>query len=85
MKTNGDHRQQDGHGGAHAAPAGAGPLTLAEAAEYLNVTERFMRRLVAERRISYHKLGGLLRFLPADLDQLLQASRVEADPLPGRR
>ncbi len=85
MKTNGAHRGENGHGGAHRSTAGAAPLTLVEAAEYPNVTERFMRRLVAERRISYHKLGGLLRFLPADLDELLQASRVEAAPLPSRR
>jgi excisionase family DNA binding protein len=53
------------------------PLTLAQAAEYLNVTERFMRRLVAERRVAYHKLGRLLRFRRNDLDALLNAGRVE--------
>ncbi len=44
--------------------AGRVPLTLVEAAGYLNVTERYMRRLVAERRIPYFKLGRLLRFWP---------------------
>ena len=53
------------------------PLTLREAAAYLNVTERYMRRLVAERRIAYHKVGRLLRFRVADLEELLQAGRVE--------
>jgi len=53
------------------------PLTLLEAAEYLNVSQRFMRRLVAERRIAFHKLGHLLRFHVADLDRLLAAGRVE--------
>lgn len=53
------------------------PLTLKEAADYLNVSERYMRRLVAERRIAYHKLGRLLRFRLADLEELLQAGRVE--------
>lgn len=38
------------------------PLTLSEAAAYLNVTERYVRRLVAERRVAYHKVGRLLRF-----------------------
>ena len=53
------------------------PLTLSEAAAYLNVTERYVRRLVAERRVAYHKVGRLLRFLPADLDALFEAGRVE--------
>ena len=57
------------------------PLTLPEAAEYLNVSERFMRRLVAERRVAFHKLGHLLRFHVADLDRLLAAGRVEPAPL----
>ena len=63
------------------------PLTLGEAANYLNVTERYMRRLVAERRIAYHKLGRLLRFRRADLEDFLQAGRVEPPsrhPLPRR-
>jgi excisionase family DNA binding protein len=53
------------------------PLTLPEAAAYLNVSQRFMRRLVAERRIAFHKLGHLLRFRIADLDGFLSAGRVE--------
>lgn len=53
------------------------PLTLLEAAAYLNVTERFMRRLVAERRIAFHKVGALLRFRVDDLDTFFEAGRVE--------
>jgi excisionase family DNA binding protein len=63
----------------HAPPAGP-PLTLAEAAAYLNVTERFMRRLVAERRIAFHKVGHLLRFRATDLEAFLEAGRVEPPP-----
>jgi excisionase family DNA binding protein len=61
------------------------PLTLDEAANYLNVSGRYMRRLVAERRIAYHKVGHFLRFRVADLERFLQAGRVEAsgaDPFP---
>lgn len=62
------------------------PLTLDQAAQYLNVTERYMRRLVAERRVPFHKIGRLLRFLPSDLDCLLEAGRVEPpEPLTARR
>lgn len=53
------------------------PLTLEQAAQYLNVSERYMRRLVAERRVPFHKIGRLLRFLASDLDDLLEAGRVE--------
>lgn len=53
------------------------PLTLDQAAQYLNVSERKMRRLVAERRVPFHKIGRLLRFLVADLDDLLESGRVE--------
>ena len=56
------------------------PLTLAQAATYLNVSERFMRRLVAERRIAFHKVGHFLRFRADDLDTFLEAGRVEPPP-----
>jgi excisionase family DNA binding protein len=55
----------------------ATPLTLDEAAEYLNVTPRFIRRLMYERRIPYYKLGRLVRFSSADLDNLLDTARVD--------
>jgi len=32
-------------------------LTIEEVAEVLNVGPRFVRRLVAERRIAFHKVG----------------------------
>jgi excisionase family DNA binding protein len=37
-------------------------LTLVELAEMLAITERHIRRLVAEQRIPYTKVGGRLRF-----------------------
>jgi excisionase family DNA binding protein len=62
--------------------SGRPPLDLAQAAAYLNVSERFVRRLVAERRIAFHKVGHFLRFRAADLDAFLEAGRVE--PVPAR-
>jgi len=46
-------------------------LTVPEAAEYLSVTERFIRRLVAERRIPRQYVGRHLRFRIEDLDAWL--------------
>ena len=58
-------------------PTRGRPLTLPEAAAYLNVTERYMRRLVTDRRIPYFKVGRLLRFSAEDLDAFLEAGRIE--------
>jgi excisionase family DNA binding protein len=52
-------------------------LTIADAAEYLGATPRFMRTLVQERRIAFHKVGKFVRFSPSDLDAFLVAGRVE--------
>lgn len=53
-------------------------LTVDQAAEYLNVSVRFIRRLVAERRVPFHKAGSHLRFRPVDLDAFMLAGRVES-------
>ena len=48
-----------------------------EAAAYLGRGERFLRRLVFERRIRYRKVGRFLAFDRADLDAFLDAQVVE--------
>lgn len=45
-------------------------------ARRLNVTSRFVRRLVAERRIPFLKVGRSVRFDPADVDTWLEQARV---------
>ncbi len=50
-------------------------LNLKQVAEQLNVNERHVRRLVAERRIPYLKWGHLLRFDPDEIAVWLDASR----------
>jgi len=52
-------------------------LTVVETAEYLNTSERFVRRLIAERRIAFHHVGRHVRIALSDLDQWLAAGRVE--------
>lgn len=54
-------------------------LTKVEAADYLNVSERFVKRLVFEKRIPVHKLGRHVRIRQADLDAYLEANRVEPE------
>jgi excisionase family DNA binding protein len=46
----------------------------------LGVTPRFVRRLVAERRIPYVKVGKLVRFDPGELDVWLDMQRVGVGP-----
>jgi excisionase family DNA binding protein len=53
-------------------------LTVAEAAERLGTTERFPRRLIAERRITFVKLGSHVRIPETALDDLITASTVPA-------
>jgi excisionase family DNA binding protein len=41
------------------------------------MSPRHVRRLVAERRIAYHKFGRSVRLDPADLEAFIAESRVE--------
>jgi len=52
-------------------------LTVAESAVYLNTSVRFVRRLIAERRIAFHHVGRHLRIALDDLEAFMQAGRVE--------
>ena len=54
-------------------------LDLAGLAARLGVGERYVRRLVDERRIPYRKIGRLLRFDPDEVEAWLEACRVEAE------
>jgi excisionase family DNA binding protein len=56
-------------------------LTVDQAAERLGTSERFVRRLIAERRIAYVKLGRHVRISQHDLINYVAIGRVEA----GRR
>ncbi|GGM50961.1 excisionase family DNA-binding protein [Dactylosporangium sucinum] len=53
-------------------------LTVDQAAQRLNTTPRFVRRLIEERRIPYHKLGRHVRIASGDLAAYVHESRVNA-------
>ncbi len=53
-------------------------LTVPEVAERLGTSDRFVRRLIAERRIPYSKLGKHVRITDTDVDAFIAAGRVEA-------
>ena len=52
-------------------------LTAEEVAERLHTSLRFVRRLVAERRIGFTKVGKFVRFSAADIDAFIAKGRVE--------
>jgi excisionase family DNA binding protein len=64
-------------------------LTVAEAAELLKTTERFPRRLIAERRIRFVKVGRYVRIPESALREFIAAGLVEpmtaSDVWHGRR
>jgi excisionase family DNA binding protein len=53
-------------------------LDIDTVAERLGVTPRFVRRLVNERRIPFHKIGRYVRFDPTDVDRFVESARVDA-------
>ncbi|MEP7115127.1 MAG: helix-turn-helix domain-containing protein [Ilumatobacteraceae bacterium] len=51
---------------------------IAGLALYLGVGERFVRRLVDQRRIPFLKIGKFVRFQPADVDAWVSRCKVDA-------
>jgi excisionase family DNA binding protein len=58
-------------------------LTVAEAAEVLRTSERFPRRLIAERRIRFTRIGRHVRVPESALREFIAAGLVE--PITTRR
>lgn len=59
-------------------------MDIQQLADRLGVGVRYVRRLVAERRVPYIKLGHLLRFDPADIDAWIERAKVD-ETLPEHR
>ena len=52
-------------------------LTVEQAAERLNTGVRFVRRLIAERRITFVRVGRHVRIPESVLDEFIRTGRVE--------
>ncbi|BBA99065.1 putative excisionase [Actinacidiphila reveromycinica] len=61
---------------ANAVPASGRLLNVAEAAERLGTGERFVRRLISERRIAFVKVGRHVRLAESVLDAYVLANTV---------
>lgn len=51
-------------------------LTVEQAAAYLGTGERFVRRLIAQRRIPFIKLGKHVRLERSALDHFIDVGRI---------
>lgn len=64
-------------------------LTVEETAEHLGTSVRFVRRLIAERRIAFVRMGrpgAPVRIAEQDVSAFVAASRIEPAPVrTGRR
>ena len=57
-------------------------LSVEAAAERLDTKPRFIRRLIAERRIEYHKVGRHVRISESALAEFIKSGRML--PVSGR-
>ena len=53
-------------------------MTVQQAGEYLGTGERFIRRLITERRIGYVRVGKYVRLERATLDAFVDSGRVHS-------
>ena len=51
-------------------------LTVEQAAERLNTKPRFIRRLIAERRIEFHRVGLHVRISERALAEFIESGRI---------
>jgi excisionase family DNA binding protein len=51
-------------------------LSIDQLAQRLGITVRHVRRLVAEKRVPYYKVGRLVRFDPTEITDWLATRRV---------
>lgn len=52
-------------------------LTIEAAAAHIGMSPRYVRRLIADRRIVFYRLGRAVRIDPADLAAHVHSGRVE--------
>ncbi len=57
-------------------------LTIDQLADHLGSSPRHLRRLIAERRIPYVKVGGLVRFDAEEIRSWIDANRHAAHLTP---
>ncbi len=59
-------------------------MTVPEVADRLNTSERYVRRLIDERRIEFIRIGRKIRISSATVDELIERGRVAVSGRIGR-
>ena len=54
-------------------------LTTSEAAEILRVSERMVRKLCDERKITHSKIGRNIKIEKSDLEEYLKSIKIEKE------
>ena len=54
-------------------------MNIEQLADRLGITVRHVRRLVAERRLPYYKVGRLVRFSATEIEEWLQSHHFTAE------
>jgi excisionase family DNA binding protein len=67
------------HGAAERTPDSPSLLTVEQAATRLGTPVRFVRRLIAQRRIAFYRVGRYVRISPTDLAAFIDAGHVETN------
>jgi excisionase family DNA binding protein len=52
-------------------------FTPEELAEFLAISRATVYRLVGQRQLPFHKIGGVLRFKKEDIEKYLEGGRIE--------
>ena len=52
-------------------------LTISEVAELFNVSKATVTRLMDKRKLSFYKIGGVIRFSQEDIDHYLEDNKWE--------
>jgi excisionase family DNA binding protein len=73
-------RSERARAGSNPASSSDRLLTVEQAAAALNVSPRFIRRLIFERRIAVHRLGRHVRLSQRDLSAFIERAREPAHP-----
>lgn len=60
-------------------------LDISELAEHLGTSQRHIRRLIADRRVPYLKVGRLVRFDAEDIARWLDETRKPVEAICGPR
>jgi excisionase family DNA binding protein len=59
-------------------------LTVPQVADRLNTSERYVRRLIEERRIEFVRIGRKIRITGSVIDALIERGRVQPAVRSGR-